>query len=165
MANPQHLLCEKTPLKINALQKTLEIAILFFFVCVLVYRLLSLRDHGFVWLLAFTCESWFAFSWALTLITQWTPVEYKTYPHNLLQHCRDSLCLKSIEEEELTAQNRRKGKKKGRIYRGKTEKKKKKKRKQKKDDDDEEKERIKKNKSFQFSRLQNGLLRLGVSIG
>ncbi|CAN6571574.1 unnamed protein product [Malus baccata var. baccata] len=85
MANPQHLLCEKTPLKINALQKTLEIAILFFFVCVLVYRLLSLRDHGFVWLLAFTCESWFAFNWVLTLITQWTPVEYKTYPHNLLQ--------------------------------------------------------------------------------
>ncbi|KAM2653203.1 hypothetical protein EV2_024869 [Malus domestica] len=87
MENPQSLLlCEKTALKINALQKTLEIAILFLFVFVLVYRLLSLRDHGFVWLLAFACESWFAFNWVLILITQWTPVEYKTNPHNLLQH-------------------------------------------------------------------------------
>ncbi|CAN6708088.1 unnamed protein product [Malus baccata var. baccata] len=87
MENPQSLLlCEKTALKINALQKTLEIAILFLFVFVLVYRLLSLRDHGFVWLLAFACESSFAFNWVLILITQWTPVEYKTNPHNLLQH-------------------------------------------------------------------------------
>ncbi|VVA17580.1 PREDICTED: cellulose synthase [Prunus dulcis] len=86
MASSQSLpLCEKTPLKINTLQRAQEIAILFLFICLLVYRLLSLTDHGFVWLLAFLCESWFTFNWVLTLIIQWTPVEYKTYPQNLLQ--------------------------------------------------------------------------------
>ncbi|CAB4274168.1 unnamed protein product [Prunus armeniaca] len=86
MANSQSLpLCEKTPLQINTLQRAQEIAILFLFICLLVYRLLTLTDHGFVWLLAFLCESWFTFNWVLTLIIQWTPVEYKTYPQNLLQ--------------------------------------------------------------------------------
>ncbi|PQQ01309.1 cellulose synthase-like protein H1 isoform X3 [Prunus yedoensis var. nudiflora] len=90
MANSQSLpLCEKKPLKINTLQRAQEIAILFLFICLLVYRLLSLTDHGFVWLLAFLCESWFAFNWVLTLNTQWTPVEYKTYPQNLLQQVQE----------------------------------------------------------------------------
>lgn len=78
-------LSEKTSVKVSTLQKALEIVISSLFICLLVYRLLSLTDHGFPWLLAFLCESWFAFNWVLNLITEWTPMDYKTYPDNLLQ--------------------------------------------------------------------------------
>ncbi|XP_004287961.1 PREDICTED: cellulose synthase-like protein H1-like [Fragaria vesca subsp. vesca] len=78
-------LCEKTSVKVPTLQRALEIVILFLFTCLLAYRLFSLTDHGIPWLLAFLCESWFAFNWVLNFITQWTPMDYKTYPNNLLQ--------------------------------------------------------------------------------
>nr|POE84739.1 cellulose synthase-like protein h1 [Quercus suber] len=41
--------------------------------------------HGLTWLLAFLCESWFTFTWALVISTKWNPVDYKTYPDRLLQ--------------------------------------------------------------------------------
>lgn len=78
-------LCEKTSVKVPTLQRALEIGILFLFTCLIAYRLFSLTDHGIPWLLAFLCESWFAFNWVLNLITLWTPMDYKTYPNNLLQ--------------------------------------------------------------------------------
>ncbi|KAM5580594.1 cellulose synthase-like protein H1 [Rosa sericea] len=78
-------LCEKTSVKVRTLRRALEIVISFLFICLLAYRLFSLTDHGIPWLLAFLCESWFAFNWVLNVITLWTPMDYKTYPNNLLQ--------------------------------------------------------------------------------
>ncbi|PRQ52739.1 putative cellulose synthase (UDP-forming) [Rosa chinensis] len=77
-------LCEKTSVKVCTLRRALEIVISVLFICLLAYRLFSLTDHGIPWLLAFLCESWFAINWVLNLITVWTPMDYKTYPNNLL---------------------------------------------------------------------------------
>ncbi|KAJ4975602.1 hypothetical protein NE237_000708 [Protea cynaroides] len=35
--------------------------------------------------LAFFCESWFTFSWILTMNAKWNPVVYTTYPERLIQ--------------------------------------------------------------------------------
>ncbi|KAG5047597.1 hypothetical protein JHK86_017003 [Glycine max] len=50
------------------------------------YRVISINNYSlFTWFVAFLCESWFTFSWFLTLTTQWSPAVTKTYPHRLLQ--------------------------------------------------------------------------------
>lgn len=50
------------------------------------YRVISINNYSlFPWFVAFLCESWFTFSWFLTLTTQWSPAVTKTYPHRLLQ--------------------------------------------------------------------------------
>ncbi|XVF81629.1 hypothetical protein PTKIN_Ptkin15bG0170500 [Pterospermum kingtungense] len=67
----------------NTIQRALDAALLFLLVSLLVYRLFSLKNHGFPWLLAFACESWFTFIWSLTVSTKWNPVEYITYAENL----------------------------------------------------------------------------------
>ncbi|XWS47420.1 hypothetical protein CRYUN_Cryun14cG0150600 [Craigia yunnanensis] len=67
----------------NTIQRALDVTLLFLLVLLLVYRLFSLKNHGFPWLLAFVCESWFTFIWVLVVSSKWSPVEYKTYPENL----------------------------------------------------------------------------------
>ncbi|XP_057955810.1 cellulose synthase-like protein H1 [Malania oleifera] len=91
MANPAVSLpfCERIPRK-NTLYRVMHLIILFLLLSLLLYRLLYLNTHGFTWLLAFLCESWFTFLWILNVSTKWNPVECKTYPDRL-QHCFSEL--------------------------------------------------------------------------
>ncbi|GKV17645.1 hypothetical protein SLEP1_g28119 [Rubroshorea leprosula] len=63
--------------------RVLDVVILVLLLSLLLHRLLSLNDHGFYWLLAFLCESWFTFYWFLVVNSKWNPVQYITYPENL----------------------------------------------------------------------------------
>ncbi|KAI8551968.1 hypothetical protein RHMOL_Rhmol06G0228800 [Rhododendron molle] len=69
----------------NTIGRAIELSILSLLLSLLAYRILSFQDHGFSWLLATLCESWFAFNWVLTVSTKWNQVEYKTYPLLVLQ--------------------------------------------------------------------------------
>ncbi|PSS16128.1 Cellulose synthase-like protein [Actinidia chinensis var. chinensis] len=69
----------------NTIPRAVELTILFLLLSLVAYRLISLQDHGFTWFLAFVCESWFAFTWVLSVSTKWTQADYKTYPEHLLQ--------------------------------------------------------------------------------
>ncbi|XP_037492421.1 cellulose synthase-like protein B2 [Jatropha curcas] len=69
----------------NHIHRVLDICVLFLLTSLIVYRLLTLKNHGFSWLLALLCESWFTFVWVLTVSTKWNPVDYKTYPERLPQ--------------------------------------------------------------------------------
>ncbi|KAL6330177.1 hypothetical protein AAG906_040098 [Vitis piasezkii] len=77
-------LYEKIPQK-NTLHRASDVTIFFLLLSLLAYRLFSLKNNGFIWLLAFLCESWFTFLWVLNLSSKWNPVSYKTYPERLLQ--------------------------------------------------------------------------------
>ncbi|XP_019078913.1 cellulose synthase-like protein H1 [Vitis vinifera] len=81
ISSPLH---EKFPQK-NTFHRALDLTIFFLLLSLLAYRLLSLKNNGFTWLLAFLCESWFTFIWILNVSTKWNPVSYKTYPERLLQ--------------------------------------------------------------------------------
>ncbi|OMO88928.1 Cellulose synthase [Corchorus olitorius] len=67
----------------NTTQRALDITLLFLLLSLLLYRFLSLSSHGFVWLLAFLCESYFTFNWFLIVNCKWNPVDFITYPQNL----------------------------------------------------------------------------------
>ncbi|XVE78450.1 hypothetical protein DITRI_Ditri13aG0146200 [Diplodiscus trichospermus] len=67
----------------NTIQRALDVTLLFLLVSLLVYRLFSLKNHGFPWLLALLCESSFTFVWGVIVSTKWSPVECRTYPENL----------------------------------------------------------------------------------
>ncbi|KAL7000067.1 hypothetical protein U1Q18_001217 [Sarracenia purpurea var. burkii] len=69
----------------NTTARAVELGILFLLLSLLVHRLLTLKDQGFTWLLAFLCESWFAFIWVLTISTKWNQVDHKTFPERLLK--------------------------------------------------------------------------------
>ena len=75
ISSPLH---EKFPQK-NTFHRALDLTIFFLLLSLLAYRLLSLKNNGFTWLLAFLCESWFAFIWILNLSPKWNPVSHKTY--------------------------------------------------------------------------------------
>ncbi|OMO88930.1 Cellulose synthase [Corchorus olitorius] len=75
-------LSEKVARK-NTTQRALDITLLFLLLSLLLYRLLSVSNHGFVWLLAFLCESYFTFNWFLIVNCKWNPVDFITYPQNL----------------------------------------------------------------------------------
>ncbi|KAJ9686470.1 hypothetical protein PVL29_015394 [Vitis rotundifolia] len=77
-------LYEKIPQK-NTLHRALDLTIFFLLLSLLAYRLLSHKNNGLTWLVAFLCESWFTFLWVLNLSSKWNPVSYKTYPERLLQ--------------------------------------------------------------------------------
>ncbi|KAL4620098.1 hypothetical protein ACB092_06G128900 [Castanea dentata] len=77
-------LFEKIPRK-NTIQRGFDIIIFFLLLLLLVYRLYFLNHYGFIWILAFICESWFTFTWVLVISTKWTLVDYNTYPDRLLQ--------------------------------------------------------------------------------
>ncbi|XP_057847555.2 cellulose synthase-like protein B4 [Cryptomeria japonica] len=54
--------------------------------CFLSYRLLNPFHESFgLWIVAFTCELWFAFMWTLLHNMAWKFVEYKTYPERLAE--------------------------------------------------------------------------------
>ncbi|OMP08329.1 cellulose synthase-like protein H1-like protein, partial [Corchorus olitorius] len=83
MAKPEPLpLCERVSCK-SIIERSLNVIIFCLYLCLVSYRLNSLNNHGYIWLLAFLCELWFTFDWLLKLITWWNPVEHKTYPENL----------------------------------------------------------------------------------
>jgi cellulose synthase/poly-beta-1,6-N-acetylglucosamine synthase-like glycosyltransferase len=85
MANPISLpLYEKISRKHN-LQRAFDILIFFLLLSLLIYRFLSLNNHGLTWLLAFLCESFFTFTWFLVISTKYNPVAYKTYPDLVLE--------------------------------------------------------------------------------
>lgn len=69
----------------NTIPRIVEVTILFLLFSLLAYRLLSLENHGFIWVIAFVCELWFTFTWFLIVNCKWSPVNYNTYPENLLQ--------------------------------------------------------------------------------
>ncbi|KAF9604522.1 hypothetical protein IFM89_007643 [Coptis chinensis] len=89
MAEPISLpLQERISLKSNT-RRVLSLTILFLFFSLLYFRICSLKEHGVTWLLAFLCESWFTFLWAINVSSNWNPVEYKTYPDRLLKRFQD----------------------------------------------------------------------------
>ncbi|XP_017979142.1 PREDICTED: Fanconi anemia group D2 protein isoform X5 [Theobroma cacao] len=101
MAKPLSLpLYERVSCKGIMIRRTLDVTVFCLLLSLLAYRLRSLSNQGFTWLLAFLCESWFAFLWLLNLSTRWNPVEYKTYPENLLPR---SLGLPPIDMFVTTA--------------------------------------------------------------
>ena len=79
------ILCEKIRIKRRLKDIVIDLFTLLLHFSLLTYRLLTLSDHGFAWLLAFLCESWFAFERILALATMWTPLDTKTFPQTLLQ--------------------------------------------------------------------------------
>ncbi|XP_024033061.1 cellulose synthase-like protein H1 isoform X2 [Morus notabilis] len=95
-------LCQKIPIKVNKLNRAIDLTILLLLISILVYRLLSFnKNHGFTWVLAFVCEFWFALEFSLSLTTFWTPAEFKTYPEILLQ--RDAAELPAVDLFVTTA--------------------------------------------------------------
>ncbi|XP_071904770.1 cellulose synthase-like protein H1 isoform X2 [Coffea arabica] len=77
-------LYERKHLK-NTIPRLIELTILFLCFSLLGYRLLHLKNHGFIWLVALLCESWFTFIWILVVNIKWNPIAIKTYPERLLQ--------------------------------------------------------------------------------
>ncbi|KAF2292235.1 hypothetical protein GH714_017879 [Hevea brasiliensis] len=75
----------------NHIYRALDIVVLLLLTSLLVYRLLTLNENGFAWLLALLCESWFTFIWFLTVNGKWNPVEHKTYPERLPQKTEEFL--------------------------------------------------------------------------
>ncbi|KAJ8458327.1 hypothetical protein OPV22_031253 [Ensete ventricosum] len=73
---------ERVPLK-NSLQRLSDVLVLSLLLSLLAYRLVSLHRHAHLWLIAFTCESWFTFVWLLYMNVKWTRVAYKTFPQRL----------------------------------------------------------------------------------
>lgn len=65
--------------------RAIELFILSLFVALLVYRVLSFKEHGLAWVLAFLCEVWFTFNWAILVSTKWNQVHYSTHPQRLLE--------------------------------------------------------------------------------
>ncbi|KAJ1400050.1 Cellulose synthase [Sesbania bispinosa] len=48
------------------------------------YRVSSHNNFTFPWLVAFVCESWFTFTWVLTMSTKWNPAYTITHLDRLL---------------------------------------------------------------------------------
>ncbi|XP_058088899.1 cellulose synthase-like protein H1 isoform X4 [Magnolia sinica] len=85
MANPISLpLQEKIP-RNNIIRRVADLLILFLLISLLLYRLLNLCSHSFVWQLALLCETCFTFIWILNTSTRWNSVDYKTYPDRFLK--------------------------------------------------------------------------------
>lgn len=85
MANQKSLpLYEKCWFKHNFRRAT-DILILLLLLLLLAYRVISVNNYSFPWFVALLCESWFTFSWVLTVSTRWTPAIIKTYSNRLLQ--------------------------------------------------------------------------------
>ncbi|XP_045805954.1 cellulose synthase-like protein B4 [Trifolium pratense] len=86
MANQENLpLYEKIWLK-RTFQRAIDILILLLLFSLLSYRLFSINNtFTLPWFLAFSCESWFTFTWIVLLNAKWSPAVTKTYPNRLLQ--------------------------------------------------------------------------------
>ncbi|XP_047181632.1 cellulose synthase-like protein H1 isoform X1 [Vigna umbellata] len=66
-------------------QRVMDTFILLLLLLLLSYRLFSSNNFTIPWILAFICESWFTFTWIITLTTKWTPAVTITHPNRLLQ--------------------------------------------------------------------------------
>ncbi|XP_045804574.1 cellulose synthase-like protein B4 [Trifolium pratense] len=75
-------LYEKTWLKRN-FQRAIDILILLLLFSLLSYRLFF-SFFTLPWFLAFSCESWFTYTWIILLNAKWSPAVTKTYPNRLL---------------------------------------------------------------------------------
>ncbi|XP_074578313.1 cellulose synthase-like protein H1 isoform X2 [Curcuma longa] len=73
----------------NTLQRLSDALILSLFLSLLAYRLASLHRHGTAWLVAFVCESWFAFVWFLFLNARWNRIFYRSHPQHLTKTYSD----------------------------------------------------------------------------
>ncbi|XP_044466006.1 cellulose synthase-like protein B4 isoform X2 [Mangifera indica] len=73
----------------NTYQRAVDIALLFLLLCLLIYRLLSLNNHGLAWFLGFLCELWFTINWIVIVCTRWTPMLYKPFPERLQRRVPD----------------------------------------------------------------------------
>ncbi|PON35109.1 Cellulose synthase [Parasponia andersonii] len=93
-------LCEKIPIR-NNLEKAIDLTTLLLLISLLLYRLLHLSHHGYPWLLAFLCESWFTFDFILGVNTKWTPLDFKTHPQTLLE--REGAELPAVDLYVTTA--------------------------------------------------------------
>ncbi|XP_004487424.1 cellulose synthase-like protein B4 isoform X2 [Cicer arietinum] len=85
MANQENLpLYEKIWVK-RTFQRAIDIFILLLLFSLLSFRFLSINTFTLPWFLAFSCESWFTYTWIVILNTKWSPALTKTYPQRLLQ--------------------------------------------------------------------------------
>ncbi|XP_061375276.1 cellulose synthase-like protein B4 isoform X2 [Gastrolobium bilobum] len=84
MANENTLpLYDKIWLK-HTFSRVMDSLTLLFLLLLLGYRVFSYNNTTFPWFVAFLCESWFTFTWVLTISTKWTPAHTKTYLDRLL---------------------------------------------------------------------------------
>ncbi|KEH39004.1 cellulose synthase H1-like protein [Medicago truncatula] len=88
MVNQENLLLyEKIWIK-RTLQRAIDLLILLLLFSLLCYRIffiISNKTFTIPWFLAFSCESWFTYTWIILLNTKWSPAVTKTYPNRLLQ--------------------------------------------------------------------------------
>uniref|UniRef100_A0A162A5J6 Cellulose synthase-like protein H1 n=1 Tax=Daucus carota subsp. sativus TaxID=79200 RepID=A0A162A5J6_DAUCS len=75
-------LYERVHLK-NSIPRAVELLILSLLISLLAYHLISLKQHGIPTLLAFLCESCFAFCWILVINCKWNQVKYIPYTDRL----------------------------------------------------------------------------------
>lgn len=75
-------LYERVHLK-NRIPRAVELLILSLLISLLAYHLISLKQHGIPTLLAFLCESCFAFCWILVINCKWNQVKYIPYTDRL----------------------------------------------------------------------------------
>ncbi|KAI7731548.1 hypothetical protein M8C21_022304, partial [Ambrosia artemisiifolia] len=87
-----HLPLQETIVHNNKTVRAIELVNLSLLVSVLVYRLVYFKDQDqyLPWLLAFLCESWFTFNWALSICIKWNQYTTKTYPDRLLKRVSES---------------------------------------------------------------------------
>ncbi|CAI8592789.1 unnamed protein product [Vicia faba] len=91
MANQENLpLYDKIWIK-RKFQRAIDILILLLLFSLLSFRLFSIINNTFTipWLLAFSCESWFTFTWIVILNAKWCPAVTKTHPNRLLQQVQE----------------------------------------------------------------------------
>ncbi|XP_058779643.1 cellulose synthase-like protein B4 isoform X2 [Vicia villosa] len=72
-------------------QRTIDILILLLLTSLLSFRLFSIINNTFTipWFLAFSCESWFTFTWIVILNAKWSPAVTITHPNRLLQQVQE----------------------------------------------------------------------------
>ncbi|KAM0002552.1 putative cellulose synthase (UDP-forming) [Helianthus debilis subsp. tardiflorus] len=75
----------------NKTARAIELIILSLLVSLLVYRLFTFKDQNqyIPWLLALLCESWFTFTWILSMCIKWNQCSMKTYPDRLLKRVNE----------------------------------------------------------------------------
>ncbi|KAJ0763062.1 putative cellulose synthase (UDP-forming) [Helianthus annuus] len=75
----------------NKMARAIELIILLFLVSMLVYRVIFFKDqnNSFPWLLALVCESWFTFTWILSMCIKWNQCSFQTYPDRLLKRVKE----------------------------------------------------------------------------
>ncbi|XP_057729313.1 cellulose synthase-like protein B4 [Arachis stenosperma] len=85
-------------------QRVMDTLMLLLLLLLLTYRFFSLLDSFTVpWFLAFSCESWFTFTWIVILNCKWSPAYTITHLHRLLQHYQQQDELPAVDLFVATA--------------------------------------------------------------